>query len=412
MTYDNYGNIKTKNGIAYTYGNSSWKDLLTKVGNQEISYDNQGNPINYLGHILTWEKGRQLKSFDNIQYSYNANGIRTGKTVNGVAHNYILGGTKILRETWGENVLIPLYDNEDGVCGIEYNGKAFYFVRNQQNDVIAITDKDGETVARYTYDAWGVCTIAEDTSEVGIAAVNPYRYRSYYYDTEIGMYYLWSRFYDPVICRFINSDDPTYIQATEKSTHHTLFAYCENSPIINTDETGFANLAPIGYGFQIEFNVSIGTAGIEFIWYTSSSIRQGRAWYIPYVYLYGGFSIGSDITSIVSKITKNPALLFNPKNLTKVSFSISIFAIWGYSGKFTRPRDYEGWFTGVSVTVWNVKAYTAWGSSCLVVGVGISTSKFAASSGQTRYKLSSRIFNGMSGVYNNVSKKGKTLKKK
>ena len=48
MTYDNYGNIVSKNGISYTYGNSSWKDLLTKVGNQTISYDNQGNPINYL----------------------------------------------------------------------------------------------------------------------------------------------------------------------------------------------------------------------------------------------------------------------------------------------------------------------------------------------------------------------------
>ena len=53
MTYDNYGNILTKNGVAYTYGDGKWKDLLTGYGNQSITYDAQGNPTSYLGHTLT-----------------------------------------------------------------------------------------------------------------------------------------------------------------------------------------------------------------------------------------------------------------------------------------------------------------------------------------------------------------------
>ena len=125
MEYDNYGNILSKNGTVYTYGTSAWKDLLTGFGDQSISYDAQGNPTSYLGHTLTWEKGRQLKSFDNNTYTYNANGIRTSKTVNGVKHTYTLDGTKILRETWGSNTLIPLYDNEDSVCVIIYNNEPF-----------------------------------------------------------------------------------------------------------------------------------------------------------------------------------------------------------------------------------------------------------------------------------------------
>ena len=71
MVYDNYGNILSKNGVAYTYGDAKWKDLLTKVGEQTITYDKQGNPTSYLGHTLTWEKGRQLKSFDGNTYTYN-----------------------------------------------------------------------------------------------------------------------------------------------------------------------------------------------------------------------------------------------------------------------------------------------------------------------------------------------------
>jgi hypothetical protein len=49
--------------------------------------------------------------------------IRTGKTVNGVKHTYTLDGSKILKETWNGNTLIPLYDQEDSVCGLFYNGR-------------------------------------------------------------------------------------------------------------------------------------------------------------------------------------------------------------------------------------------------------------------------------------------------
>ena len=43
------------------------------------------------------------------------------------------------------NTLIPLYDNEDGVCGILYNNVPYYFIKNLQGDVIAVTDKNSNT---------------------------------------------------------------------------------------------------------------------------------------------------------------------------------------------------------------------------------------------------------------------------
>ena len=240
MTYDNYGNIAAKNGIAYTYGDSAWKDLLTKVGDQTITYDAQGNPTSYLGHTLTWEKGRQLKSFDSNTYTYNANGIRTSKTVDGVKHTYTLEGAKILRETWGSNKLLPIYDNEDTVCGILYNNEPYYFQKNLQGDVIGITDKNGEVTARYHYDAWGVCTIVQDSSECGIAGVNPYRYRGYYYDAEIGLYYLQSRYYDAQVSWFLNADGLGILFQTGNQVLGTnLFTYCYNNSINLADPTGY-----------------------------------------------------------------------------------------------------------------------------------------------------------------------------
>ena len=251
MEYDNYGNIKTKNGIAYTYDNT-WKDLLLQVGtgdNSTISYDDQGNPLTYLGHTLTWEKGRQLKKFDNIEYTYNANGIRTSKKVNGVLHTYTLDGTKILRETWGGNTLIPLYDNEDSVCGILYNNVPYYFIKNLQGDVIAIVDKDAKTVARYSYDAWGAVTnavtYAELTNGVEIATINPFRYRFCYYDEEIELYYLNSRFYNPIVGKYLNSDSPDIVLYARSSIGTNIFVYCANYCINNVDLIGYVSFRDI-----------------------------------------------------------------------------------------------------------------------------------------------------------------------
>ena len=248
--YDSCGNIITKtiNGpqgdgiqesnIAYAYNNTGWKDLLIEYNGQAISYDAQGNPTNYLGNTLTWEKGRQLKSFGSNSYTYNANGIRTSKTVGNVKHEYMLEGNKIMREKWGSNTLIPLYDNQNSVCGICYNSQNYFFLKNLQGDVIAITNSDGEIIARYSYDAWGVCTMTPDNPGNPVATINPFRYRGYYYDAEIGMYYLQSRYYDPATGRFINADSPEYASVTGNN----LFAYCNNNPVMNVDYFGFCCL--------------------------------------------------------------------------------------------------------------------------------------------------------------------------
>ena len=165
--------------------------------------------------------------------------------MNGVKHVYTLDGTKILRETWDDNEIIPLYDNEDGVCGIQYNGEAFYFHKNLQGDVIEIVDKDAKTVARYTYDAWGACTIIQDSSDCNIASINPYRYRSYYYDEETGMYYLQSRYYDPDVGRFINEDAIRFLGVGGTFAGYNLFTYCDNDPTDNSDELGWGPWTPM-----------------------------------------------------------------------------------------------------------------------------------------------------------------------
>ena len=150
---------------------------------------------------------------------------------------YTLDGTKILRETWNGNTLITLYDNEDGVCGILYNDIPYYFIKNLQGDIIAIVDQGADTVARYSYDAWG--KIASITgSNINIAHINPFRYRSYYYDEETLLYYVQSRYYNPVVGLFVNSDEVKY--SIDGETAHKIngFSYCASAPIMCVDYGG------------------------------------------------------------------------------------------------------------------------------------------------------------------------------
>lgn len=75
-------------------------------------------------------------------------------------------------------------------------------------------------LAIYEYDAWGKVISASGS----LADINPLRYRGYYYDTEIGFYYLQSRYYDPVVCRFINADK--YASTGATIVGYNAFAYC------------------------------------------------------------------------------------------------------------------------------------------------------------------------------------------
>ena len=125
--------------------------------------------------------------------------------------------------------------------GFIRNGVQYFYFTNQMGDVISITDAQGNELVEYEYDEWGklILTRADNQSNESIANINPIRYRGYYYDTETGYYYLPSHYYDPSICRFINSDIPEIAGMSKGTSAGTnLFAYCNNDPINNIDHTG------------------------------------------------------------------------------------------------------------------------------------------------------------------------------
>ena len=258
--------ISVKSDATYTYGDSTWKDLLTSYNGQTITYDAIGNPLNYRdGITLTWQNGRELATFSqtngaSVSYTYDASGMRAGKTVTKdgttTQFKYVYEGGLLRQMTRGARIYDFSYDANGTPVSMSYRINAtttptyYYYGTNWRGDVVALYNSSGSITALYEYDAYGNVTVKStngqvNTSESHIANINPLRYRGYVYDTETGFYYLQSRYYDPTTCRFINED----IQLnTDSLNGFNTFVYCNNNPIMCCDHTGEAAAWDSGLG--------------------------------------------------------------------------------------------------------------------------------------------------------------------
>ena len=155
-----------------------------------------------------------------IAYGYNADGKRISKTVNGTTYNYSYLGDQLTEMTWGSNKLHFTYDSL-GPASVTYNGNRYFYLKNAQGDVTGLVNASG-------------------TMASTLGAANPLRYRGYVYDSETGLYYLSSRYYNPVWGRFINADTPEIVVSSPGKVNwdKNLFAYCDNNPVSRKDDGG------------------------------------------------------------------------------------------------------------------------------------------------------------------------------
>ena len=273
-TYDALGNIvsikeypyttealeEEERTIAYTYGKdgkNGWNNLLVGVdldangelsAEESITYDAIGNPTTYLGAQLSWN-ARQLEGYSNaentISYTYDSDGLRASKTVNGAKTIYQYVDSSLYYQcTYTpsgavDTELYFFYDSYGNLacirCFTQDNEYTYYTTTNIQGDVLGIYDPQGNIVASYEYDTWGNILSTTDSSPISISRLNPIRYRGYYFDIETSLYYLQSRYYNPQIGRFLNADS---LINQIIILGNNMFAYCLNNPITLTDNTG------------------------------------------------------------------------------------------------------------------------------------------------------------------------------
>ncbi len=365
FTYDNGGNLTAKKVYSITttdtqylgtpssvqyfgYENDLWYDQLTSVSSTELSYDSAGN-LSCIGEdiYLTWTQGHRLESYEDsgedyyYSYTYNADGIRTSKTVNGVKHNYTLDGSRILSEEWTvgnvQHMMLFIYDASGSPIGFRYRNsqnfglsdfRTYIYGKNAEGDILYIFNSSGAKVAEYTYDAWGNVTVTynSQSSNPGVQ-YNPFRYRGYYYDEETGWYYLQTRYYNPAWGRFISPDSS--LNANGDLLGFNMYAYCSNNPISNTDPEGNAKKGLFA-DFLVSAGASIGgkIAGVKVA--VGTLLFTGR----PKAAIQAGFASSVLVSGAINNTVN--AVYYNHFATTESSLDSSSYVSEGYLTRWER----------------------------------------------------------------------------
>ncbi len=254
-SYDSNGNIinikTTINNVitdrVFTYDNNGKRLSSITEGNNQITYQYPNNsfyPTRIGNLLLSWE-GKLLKEIDNgedvYQYEYDYRNKRISKsTIDSVTH-YYYDKDKLVAERTGNDITYYHYDENMSAIGFSISSNSgfetYFYLKDCLGIIHSIVNSSGQIVATYEYDAFGLLLSTSGNSN--ILSKNHIIYKDYFYDEETGFYILGSRYYYPYSCRFISPDDVDYLLANLLDyTQFNLFNYCNNNPLMLSDESG------------------------------------------------------------------------------------------------------------------------------------------------------------------------------
>jgi len=154
------------------------------------------------------------------------------------------------------------------------NGVEYYYIQNAQGDITGLLDKGRAQVVSYSYDTWGKLLSTAGALVSTVGAKNTYLYRGYRSDSETGLYYLQSRYYNADWGRYINADDTDVLEIDQDSLiENNLFAYCLNNPVNMIDKDGY-----IAWWITAAIGVSVFNSAIYMIEANGNFSWSGLGW--------------------------------------------------------------------------------------------------------------------------------------
>ncbi len=175
---------------------------------------------------LNWDFDNRLSSADigsdgsiDRQFRYDALGRRVAIHDGTEWHHLVVAGQQLLMvyKTDGTALRRFVYASYiDEPIVLETLGAqpaVYYYHRNQQYSITALTDTAGGVVERYAYDAYGTPTIMDASGVVRATSAlsNPFQYTGRYADSTLNLYYFRARYYSPTLGRFLSRDPLGYV---------------------------------------------------------------------------------------------------------------------------------------------------------------------------------------------------------
>jgi len=260
-------NTLTVNGLAEDRTHNEVHEIVT-IGTHNLTHDVKGNLTQASdGRQFAWDMDNKLVSATvpagaagiegTHSYTYDALGRRVSKTVDDATANggagvttttlFVYSGQQVILEytvptagsptvaspdrkfVYGSYIDEPiLISRASSVTPGTYLN--FYYSRNQQYSITALTDAAGEVIERYAYTDHGTTTIftAAGSAISNSQISNPYTYTARRSDPETGLMYFRARMYAPTLGRFISRDPLGFVDGM--SLYRGYFAVAGMDP--------------------------------------------------------------------------------------------------------------------------------------------------------------------------------------
>ncbi|ACM19395.1 RHS repeat protein [Geotalea daltonii FRC-32] len=234
-TYDGVGNRQTQIDSSGTssYSYQSGSNRLTGITGANpatFGYDTNGNTATENGKIYTYNQNQRLiqaAANETGSYSYNAQGQRTKKTVNGVTTYFIFDqqGQLLTESATNGTQAEYIYLSNQPLAKIDATGTNYVHTDHLGTPTM-MTDAAATKVWEIEARPFG-----DSANITGTASLN-LRFPGQYADSESGLNYNYFRDYNPGIGRYIQADPVGLDEGV------TLFIYSGNDPILNEDPLG------------------------------------------------------------------------------------------------------------------------------------------------------------------------------
>jgi len=245
-TWHDDGNLDTRTEAGTQKNHSYTGDLLTTVGANNLTWDDNGSMTVGIGVSIVRNADNRIQSAtagsDSIDCIYDDEGRMVYKTStisqSSSTEKYILdivGDYPVILvviDTNGWSVDKSYFHADGQTVMQQIDTSKYFYLHDRLGSTRQVINTSASVVNSYTYDPRGNAFSTETSETVS----NHYQFANYHWDSTIGMYYLNARWYDPVILRFTGRD-PVNGKFNEPLTLHK-YLYCLNNPINATDPSG------------------------------------------------------------------------------------------------------------------------------------------------------------------------------
>ena len=205
---------------------SAYVDIDVTLGDNRLNENvvNHYNAENQLTQMLT-------KNYK-VSFAYDAEGLRTSKTVNGEKTVFVWDGDQLVVELSDSGKVQKRYIRGNDLVYADKgtDTEKQYYVTDSHGNVVQLTDESGKVTKTYEYDSFGNETNPDKKDD------NPFRYCGEYYDKETEEVYLRARYYQMAVGRFLTRD--TYAGENDDPLSLHLYTYCGNDGVNCVDPSG------------------------------------------------------------------------------------------------------------------------------------------------------------------------------